>query len=198
MNQATEFDKLVPAVHELLSKVSKLHLVEYPFRDQKGDSNVFEDNNSFGYLPLKAKDLYLCTKLPSVDHEIAHTVDMPVARCTTPDWGIKNSIDIGGWSNNYFFAALTREVRVRAIQLHLITQEHWKYKNIFTSRILENPAWGHQANMRLPFGRFKKHNQLVDWIHTIHMQTYKRWSIDRIVHEWAERVKIINDWIETA
>lgn len=182
---AEKKDKLgfSPIVQHLFGMDSRIRI--YDFADE-----IYES-------PLKAyfienEHIYIPCVLPAAEHEIAHMVEMKnPKRWTLPDWGMefhtKFTDDAG---KRLFFAALTRETRVRAIQRHL-TKSEW-------SPITEHIAWGGASiETRLPFGRFSTFKDVEMWSMDVHAKTYNAWSVDRIEHEWKIRLAHIQNFMET-
>jgi hypothetical protein len=136
---------------------------------------------------------------PPIEHEIAHMVEMKdPARWTLPDLGMA-IFPKGDPSPKMMFAAMAREIRVRAIQLHLIPEDQYSDGNHRTLfNILNNEhAWGGWARTMTPFGRFKNYQDVWDWANGMRERTFNAWNKDRIVHEWKIRLNHIQNWMET-
>ncbi len=140
-----------------------------------------------GFIPRKDM-ICIATGLPAASHEIAHMVEMTnPKRWTIQDWGMKLHVD--SFSARGFFAALSRETRVRAIQRHMDP-------TIPVGAPLNNPFCWVRRDV-LPFGRFKTYEDVIAWVKDLHEKTYAAWSLDRIRHEWEIRINYIRHWMET-
>ncbi len=161
--------------------------------------NFFGDlEEDFGYLPKKT-GLFFPVGVPSAEHDIAHMVEMSnKKRWTIADWGMpspKNNNGYSEWKSfGGFFAALSREIRVRAIQLHLIPEygQRETLMNIFA-----NPFWFEMVNKHLPFGRFNSYEDVISWMIDLRDKTRFAWSPERIRHEWIIRLDHIRNWMES-
>jgi hypothetical protein len=127
------------------------------------------------------------TELPTLQHEIAHTIEMKISpRLLEDDWGISMRSD---FTHKSFFVALAREARVRGIQHHIRP-----YKDVEFG----NPYWFETlAPKYIGFGRFKSVKDVKDWATNILENTYLSWSKDRVIEEWKKRVEYIRNWQET-
>lgn len=135
--------------------------------------------------------------LPKIEHDIAHLVELKSSRrWTLPDWGMprfsKEDIKPGP-----FYAALARETRTRAIQLHLQPEKVGDMSSTVFNP-LANPYWEMMACKLLPFGRFKCMQDIHCWVGHLRERTYQAWCLDRIEHEWQMRINHISNWMETA
>lgn len=134
--------------------------------------------------------------LPKVEHDVAHVVELTnMSRLTIPDWGMPR------FESDYippaaFFAALSREVRTRALQLH-IQPECYGVETSTTWNQFANPYWKNMCEKLLPFGRFKTFQDVCTWMGDLRERTYRKWSADRIEHEWKVRLAHIQQWMET-
>lgn len=147
-----------------------------------------------GYIPEKHQLLFPIG-IPGAAHEIAHMVEMRNPdRWTKVDWGMvspKKNKGYSKWqSTGGLFAALTREIRVRAIQQHINSEMPYP-------SIMDNPHWNDLVCDRLHFGRFKSRKDVLDWSNDLKNKTYNAWSLDRIRHEWEVRLNHIRNWMET-
>lgn len=176
---------LDPFVLNLLKMDSRIRVC--PFY---GD--VEEDKGFF----VTKDNIFIPHVLPKVEHDIAHLVELKNSkRWTMTDWGMprfeKDIIKPGP-----FFAALSREVRTRAIQLHMEPKAMGN-ENDTTYNQLANPYWYDMTKKLLPFGRFKSMQDVGCWLGHQRECTYKAWCLDRIVHEWSVRLNHIRNWMET-
>jgi hypothetical protein len=118
-------------------------------------------------------------------------------RWTIPDWGMPR-FDLDNIKSGPFFAALSREIRTRAIQLHISVFESEQEKLRSTAYDqFNNPWWRGQAFKRLHFGKFKCPQDLTNWMCDLRERTYNAWSVDRIRYEWEIRLNHIRHWMET-
>jgi hypothetical protein len=141
-----------------------------------------------GYIPRKDM-ICIPIGLPSADHEIAHMVEMNnPKRWTLPDWGMPHPA-VGYKANKNFFQALSREIRVRAIQAHITGKSNPHFPK-------NHCGWEHEIAPRLHFGRFKCPQDVFDWASGMWQKTHNAWSLDRIRHEWEIRLNHIRNWME--
>lgn len=171
---------------ELLSMDSRIKVCSF-YGDVQDDA---------GYLPTKKQLVFPC-ELPAASHQIAHMIEMTNPnRWTMIDWGMATPEgDFSNFKARNYFAALARETRVRAIQLHL--DESLIYKSSTTYNIFMNSVWECAAKKYLPFGRFSSMKELEDWTFSLRDRTYFAWSVERVRHEWAIRLNHIRNWMET-
>lgn len=181
-------DKFSPFVNSLLSMDKRIRLCPL-FGDVEEDKGFF----------ITKKHIYIPYSLPKVEHDLAHLVEMNAPRrWTMPDWGLprfeKDVMPAG-----QVFAALSRECRTRAIQLHMETfpSEEAKFKSTSWSQ-LNNFYWADLVKSVLPFGRFKNYRDVEDWNAMLRERTFKAWSLERIRHAWEVRLNHIQHWMETA
>jgi hypothetical protein len=178
--------ELSPIVRELLSPEPRIRL--HSFADDVDDNKFFFLTKDHIHIPYA---------LPTIEHEIAHAVEMqnPV-RWTLPDWGLSN---YGNrhvkMSASKLFAAVARETRVRAIQLHLEKDLINRRSTCFN--ILSNETWSTWVRQFIPFGRFKNYQDVNFWIEDLRDKTYKAWNLDRIRYEWSVRLAHMQNWMET-
>lgn len=146
------------------------------------------DDNKFFFI---TKDfIHIPCGLPVIEHEIAHAVEMTNPnRWTLPDWGLPFGKE---WDNSLnggrIYAAISREVRVRAIQEHMAPAGR---------TIFDNGIWVDYAKQYLPFGRFKSFADVETWANDLREKTYKAWNLERIRHEWSIRLTHMQHWMET-
>jgi hypothetical protein len=136
---------------------------------------------------------------PMIEHEIAHAVEMTnEKRWLLPDWGLGFG---GGWEKKMtaskMFASMAREIRVRAIQIHM-SPDHLNHKDSTLVNICNNEhAWGAWAKEFTPYGRFKNAQDVRAWADDLREKTYNAWSLDRIKSEWTTRLTHMQNWMET-
>jgi hypothetical protein len=168
--------------------------MEPRFRVYALADEMFDVRPDHAYYPTK-EHLYLPVIIPALSHEIAHMVEMrdPV-RWTLPDWGFPglSVLRSGFRSDAGFYVALAREARVCAIERHM--QPTRGNKAPIDN---EGTHWEWEAKRRLLFGRFRKYDDVLDWVKAIHESTYAAWGLDRIRHEWEVRLNHIREWMET-
>lgn len=172
--------RLTPFIISLLEMDSRIRIFEL----------YDELEEDMGYIPRKDM-ICIPYVLPSADHEIAHMVEMKnPERWTLPDLGMRHP-RLGMKTAEGIFAALAREVRVRAIQSHMTP-------SLNNPRFPEkHPYWEDEVTKRLPFGRFKSPETLFDWAENLYKRTHSAWNLDRIRHEWEIRINHIQNWMET-
>lgn len=185
-------DKLPPFVRRMLES-------EPRFRFHAVGNDVYHDAQIF---VATKKVIHIPYSLPTAEHEIAHAVEMKnQARWLLPDWGL--AFGIKNWEINLtpsgFFSSMAREIRVRAIEI-LINPPHRADTMSTRYNILNNKfAWGGDCTKRfLPYGRFRKYEDVESWVHDLREKTWKAWSLARIEHEWMIRLAHIQNWMETS
>lgn len=155
--------------------------------------DVEEDKGFF----VTKDHIFIPYELPKVEHDIAHLLELKNSkRWTLPDWGMPR-FDRDNIKPGSFFAALSREIRTRAIQLHMEPKAMGN-ENDTTYNQLANPYWYDMTKKLLPFGRFKSMKDVECWLGHQRECTYKAWCLDRIVHEWNVRLDYIRNWMETS
>lgn len=200
-----------PFCYELMNDGTNIQLI-------MGGGMAFTDN-TVGYIPSK-ETLYIAEGLPSIDHEIAHMLEMrDFNRLTKVDLGLESPFDRNAKftiKESAFFAASAREARVVAIQsvinaiesIHSIDHRLDTYtRNISISvralggrKLTNNIIWENKCIDFLKnnqYGRFKTSYDYVQWIDDIHEKTVKAWTKDRIIVEFKNRLNFINNWMET-
>ena len=196
---------------ELLSMDNRFRFMEMAYdityHDGKSDKDV-------SYL-IYDNHIYLPCVFPPVQHEIAHMVEIPLPRLMLPDWGLSDVSRIiykhPKEKVKTFFAAFSREIRVRAIQriitankeVPLATYVRAMHSEVHpdTSNVsaFDNETWTNAAigYMQHDIYPIKTKNQLEDWIINLHNKTIKSWSVERIRYEWTRRLNIIQNAMET-
>lgn len=148
------------------------------------------------YVPTK-EHLYIPYRLPTIQHQIAHMVDMTkLDRCLLPDWGMELNA-IFSRKRASVFPALIREVRVRSIQSLLdpsILHLHPSNGPLGLVMFIDS---AHFCIRRTPFGRFHSRQDILDYIALLRDKTIKAWSLDRIETEWKTRLTHIQHWMES-
>lgn len=54
-----------------------------------------------------------------------------------------------------------------------------------------------EAESYLPFGRFKSMKDVIVWAAHLDETTFFDWNLDRIQHEWKNRLSFLQEWMET-
>lgn len=184
---ATMTNKFSPFINSLLSMDKRIHVCAL-FGD-------VEDNKGFF---ITKNHIFIPYELPKIEHDLAHLVEMNASRrWTMPDWGLPR-FEKDNVPPAQVFAALSRECRTRAIQLHMETfpSEEVKFKSTEWSQ-LNNSYWANLVKSVLPFGRFKTYRDVEEWNAMLRERTFKAWSLDRIRHAWEIRLNHIQNWMET-
>jgi hypothetical protein len=186
-------DKLGPFVLELIRGESR-------FTFHGIGNHVFNDEKFF---VVTKKTIHLPYGLPSVEHEIAHAVEMKdQKRWLLPDWGLafkRFSKEEHLLTPRMMFVAMAREIRVRAIGLHMLSEKEQTNTQSTSYNILNNQhAWGAWARRMVPFGRFKTYQDVDAWANDLREKTFNAWCKDRIIHEWRIRLNHIQNWMETS
>lgn len=153
-----------------------------------------EDNKGFF---VTKSHIFLPYQLPKIEHDVSHLLELRnPKRWTMVDWGMPRFND-NTIKCSPFFAALSRETRTRAIQLHFEPEAIGDEKST-TFNQLANSYWLDMTQRFLPFGRFKCMKDVHCWMGELRDRTYQAWSLDRIDHEWKVRLNHIQNWMETA
>lgn len=182
-----EARNLRPFTKHLLQMDSRIRLHE-----------LVDDLDDEKFLFVTKQFLHTPYVFPPVEHEIAHIVELKnKARLTLPNLGMETYTDMDKVKPAGFFAALAREVRTRAIQLHMMPDE-LKNKNGTIYNILNNQlTWGDYATTHSPYGRFRNYNDVFAWVSDMREKTFRAWSPERIEDEWKTRLHHIQNWMET-
>lgn len=175
-NELNKKIKLSSSVQHMLSLTDRIRF--FP------DFFDFPEGKEKGYF-IEDKHLYFTYLYPTICHEIAHMVEMNYDRLLLQDWGIKMGITRKASS---FFAMLSRETRVRAIQCHI---------DPHTLLFQQNPCVTGEINNFLPFRKFKNKNEVIDWMTNIEDQTFDKWSEERVVHEWTIKLEYVLNKIDS-
>lgn len=164
----------------------------FKFYEMAGEDSIDPEH---GYVPSK-KTIFIPVMLPNIKHEIAHMVEMTLPnRLLLPDWGMpKINKELSKFSEQGFIHSLVREIRVRAIQLHL--ESNWAVSERCLS-FIKSECIEKEIKSRLPFGKFKNFAQVIAWMEHLRDTTYYAWSEERIVFEWEKRISYIQNWMET-
>lgn len=154
----------------------------------------FKDNDIVGY-GIRNGIVYIPVDRPiSLEHEIAHFVEIPIRRVTKDDFGIANLGKIVNNMPKYVgFTGIARENRVRTIENILVG-----YNGRSKSRVESNKAWeeavGDFKNSKF---KFTNMNQVYDWERQIINSTLRTWNKERIHFEFKLRANYIKEFIET-
>lgn len=199
---------MTPFIKELVNMDSRIYV--YPDKMKYIFNGSMVDAFKFGmYKPTKEK-IYIPGVFPRTSHQIAHMVEMTnYSRCLQIEWGmgkhsfnkdinyIDNDVEVHVSANaSKFFAALSREVRVRAIEGHMCV-DAWNKGSRALKNIFDNKSWV-PNNSFLPFGRFKEQKDVQTWVDDLCEKTYNAWGLDRIEDEWCKKLNYIRDWMETS
>ena len=153
-----------------------------------------EDDKGFF---ITKNNIFIPYQLPKIEHDIAHLLELRNSkRWTMVDWGMPRFND-DTIKSGPFFAALCREARTRAIQLHLEPKAMGDETST-TFNQLANPYWASMTERFLPYGRFKSMQDVKCWMGDMRERTYNAWCLDRITHEWKVRLNHIQNWMETS
>lgn len=184
--QLNETGRLTPFLSHLLQMEPRIRL--YPFF---GD--VEKDKGFF----VTRDHIYIPYQLPMVEHDIAHLVELTnPTRWTLPDWGMRR-FDEPKPTSGALFAAFAREVRTRAIQLHLVKFNNEKALRESTSYSqLNNPYWVACLQGSCPFGRFKAYRDVEDYNGFLRERVFQSWNLDRIEATWKQRLVHLQHWME--
>jgi hypothetical protein len=161
--------------------------------------SLLDDLDDEKFFFISQRYIHIPYGFPPIEHELAHMVEMKnKERWTLPDLGMATFTDLDKVSPAGFFAGFAREIRVRAIQTHMMPEElNNKGGSIYN--ILNNQiTWGDYAERNSPFGRFKSYTDVETWALDMRERTYKAWSLDRIEHEWRIRLTHIRNHMETS
>lgn len=182
-----EPERLTPFVRHLLQMDDRIRLCGF-----YGD--VEEDKGFF----ITKEAIHIPYILPLVEHDIAHLCELVNPnRWTMDDWGMSR-FDEPKIKPRALFAAFTREVRTRAIQMHMMRfkDEQEKLRSTAYSQ-LNNFYWVDCIKQELPFGRFKSMQDVQDFNASLRERVYQKWNTDRIETEWVKRLTHIQNYMET-
>lgn len=186
MRKVENVKEMCDFARSLLILDSRIRINEDAFLDDK-------------FFFVTKQHIYVPHGIPSIEHEIAHAVEMRNKdRWLLPDWGLAFGTK---WNDNItpriMFASMAREIRVRAIQLHMFPDKLNDAQSTAVNILNNEYAWGHWARMMVPFGRFRCYQDVWDWAADLREKTYKAWSLERIAHEWKIRLTHMQEWMET-
>lgn len=176
-----------PFLHELLSMDKRIRLSQF-----YGDA---EKNKGFF---ITKEHIHIPYVLPSLAHDVSHLLELTNSdRWTQTDWGMPR-FEKDKMPAKAVFAALSRETRTRAIQLHISCFRNESEKLGSTAyNQLNNSYWADLVRSNLPFGKFKTYRCVEEWVSFLRDRTYQAWSLDRIHHEWKTRLNHIQNWMES-
>jgi hypothetical protein len=176
-----------PFIHEMIGMDERIRLSRF-YGDVEKDKGFF----------ITKEFIHIPYALPSLCHDMAHLLELTNSkRWTMTDWGMPR-FEKDTMSAKAVFAALSRETRTRAIQLHISCFRNEEEKLASTSyNQLNNSYWSNLVRSNLPYGRFKTYRCVEEWVARLRERTYKAWSLDRIQHEWKVRLNHIQNWMET-
>jgi hypothetical protein len=149
---------------------------------------------------LDKRNIYIAYSLPSLGHQIAHAVEMKdSSRWLLPDWGM----NLKGFVHQedqltarMYYIAMAREIRVRAIQLHMEPFHRLNKKSTVYNICNNQHAWGSWAERFTPHRQFQNFQHVWNWVEYLREKTYREWSLDRIRHEWSLRLTHMQHWME--
>jgi hypothetical protein len=152
---------------------------------------------------VKKDGVHVSTGFPSANHEIAHWVEMKDEnRWLLPNWGIPTKSFIHphrfiGGTREGEVAALSREMRVMAIQAHMESFLVEKDPGQMRERMTR---WADEAflkDFQLPFGKLKERQDIRNWAGQIWQTTFNAWNLDRIEFEFKKRIEMVKNFMET-
>lgn len=172
---------LSPFVQHLLTMDPRVRL--YEMVDDVADGKAYI---------LTKTQICLPYQLPTIQHEIAHFVEMEdKSRWTKTDWGLgvrPNFLDTT--TVPHLIAAAARESRVRAIQYKMnVESDPYLFANQFWQEAMERRAIG--------TGRFKSSKDITNWVWGMSIRAQSDWDLDRIESAWKERITHLQNWMET-
>lgn len=180
-------NKIHPTVHSLCNKEDRIRVYEV-FGEVIPNQGFFVTKNH----------IYIPYGLPKVAHDISHLLELRNSnRWAMTDWGMPR-FEEDLVKPKQFFAAFAREIRTRAIQLHLSSfdsERDMHYSTTYSQ--LNNVYWAEMTKKLLPFGRFKTYQDVEIWNADLREKTSKCWSLDRIHHEWDIRLDYLRNWMES-
>lgn len=177
MSTNTYMAKEYTFINHLLRKIS--HRVQH--------FQMADEYPLFKGYGLDKTNIYLALTLPSIDHEIAHMVEMQSPRrWIMNDWGFPKN---GQPSDKNLFAACIREIRVRTIQSMIGGDKYYC--------LADHQYWGRRINELLPFKQFKDKEDFFNWEMSFVSKTSQSYSLDKIENDWNIRADYILNWMET-
>ncbi len=124
----------------------------------------------------------------ALHHQVSHMIEMQnLNRCLKDDWGL--SFFMKEFSKEQRIIAFVRECRVRAIEAVL-------QNKTLDETIYHHPLLDRDLNRIIPFKKFKTEKEFREWHSHIFETTYKKYSYDRIEHDWKKRIDFIANHIE--
>jgi len=152
--------------------------------------NIMMDKNGnpVGYYPSKDY-VFMTLYPPHIYHEISHILEFKESefhRLTMPDFGFSNG-SFGFKNSSNYIKAVARESRVRGIQSVFDKRSNFKNDLYFEQKM----------SKYLEGSKFSSMKEVEKWADSIVVSTAKKWSMDRIEHEWQIRMDYIKNWQES-
>lgn len=180
-------DRLSPFLLHLLQMDRRIHLCPM-FGDVEQDKGFFIAHNR----------IHIPYELPLVEHDIAHLCELNNPnRWLMPDFGMRR-FEAPRIQPKALFAAFSREVRTRALQMHMMSFRNEKDKLRSTAYSqLNNPYWAEIIKPELPFGRFHTFQDVEMYNADLRERVFQSWNMDRIEDAWKIRLQYIANHMET-
>lgn len=179
-------------IQELLKMLPSYKLHHGTVGSNHGE--VFGLVDNVGYF-IRNGIVYIPENFPTLAHEIAHFVEIPIRRVIKDDFGIANLGKIADDMPKYIgFTGIARENRVNTIQYILTGISRTNYKTQLEHNGIWKEAVGDFKNSKF---KFTNMNQVYDWERQIINSTLRMWNKERIHFEFKLRAEYIKEFIET-
>jgi hypothetical protein len=156
------------------------------------------DGSHAFYIPTKENIFIPAGKVVvPVEHQLAHIIEMNnLERIIQDDYGLDNFGSLKPRTLSARYAALARELRVRAIE-KIIKEDHEYSHERIIERLIDNQSFSVNGwDNDLPFGKFKTKKDVEIWALDIFSKTISHWDRDKIQYEWIQKVNYIKHWME--
>jgi hypothetical protein len=185
MTNLLSFDNAIGKLFNSLDKNSMYYKMLSRLNSSKFKFITFADDipNIVGYSSNYNGNIIFCNGLPSIDHEMAHFVEIDKGRYLQDGFGLGIIKEFtSSTSTRLMKAALEREERVTCIQ-NFINKDKLSYKYKIQNDIWTNVI----ANVLVPT-EFKSKKELINYAKSYHDKYKKTLNEDYILSEFNRRI----------
>jgi hypothetical protein len=183
MTNLLSFDNAVGSIFNSLDKNSVYYKMLSRLNSSEFKFIRFADDipNIVGYSPNYNGNIIFCNGVPSIDHDMAHFVEIDKGRYLKDAFGLGNAQDFHkSTSTKFTKACLEREERVVCIQ-DVISKQNRSYK-------IKNSAWTKKLIQVLVPNEFESEEELIDYAKSYHDKYKKTLNKDYILSEFNRRI----------